>query len=147
VAFGVRPEPSAARAAEQEGVEIRSHNVIYHLTEEIEQALSGLLAPKMHVVEVGKIEVRRTFQVPRVGVIAGAYVTEGIVPRNAKVRLVRDGRIVHEGRIGSLRRFKDDVAQVREGFECGVGIAGYNDIKIGDILEAFREEEVRPAAE
>ncbi len=146
VAFGVRPEPSAERLAEQEGVDIRPHTVIYHLVEEIEKALSGLLEPETEIVELGRIEVRRTFQVPRVGVVAGSYVLSGAVPRNARVRLVRDGRVVHEGRIGSLRRFKEDVARVREGFECGLGIAGYNDVKIGDIIEAFREEQVKPAA-
>ncbi len=139
VAFGVRPEPSASRLAEREGVEIRAHTVIYHLTEEIEKAIAGMLKPQTEIVEVGKIEVRRTFQVPRVGVVAGSYVLEGAVPRSARVRLVRDGRVVHEGRIGSLRRFKEDVGRVREGFECGVGLAGYNDVKIGDIIEAFEE--------
>ena len=147
VAFGVRPDPQAQRLAEQEKVEIRGHTVIYHLVEEMEKALAGLLEPETEVVELGKIEVRRTFQVPRVGVVAGSYVLAGAVPRNAKVRLVRDGRLVYTGRIGSLRRFKEDVAQVREGFECGVGIAGYNDVKIGDIIEAFREEQVSPAAD
>ena len=147
VAFGVRPDPQAQRLAEQDKVEIRGHTVIYHLVEEMEKALAGLLEPETEVVELGKIEVRRTFQVPRVGIVAGSYVLAGTVPRNARVRLVRDGRLVHTGRIGSLRRFKEDVAQVREGFECGVGIAGYNDVKIGDIIEAFREEQVSPVAD
>lgn len=147
VAFGVRPDPQAQRLAEQEKVEIRGHTVIYHLVEEMEKALAGLLEPETEIVELGKIEVRRTFQVPRVGIVAGSYVLAGTVPRNARVRLVRDGRLVHTGRIGSLRRFKEDVAQVREGFECGVGIAGYNDVKIGDIIEAFREEQVSPVAD
>ena len=147
VAFGVRPDPQAQRLAEQERVEIRGHTIIYHLVEEMEKALAGLLEPETEVVELGKIEVRKTFQVPRVGVVAGSYVLNGTVPRNARVRLVRDGRLVHTGRIGSLRRFKEDVSQVREGFECGVGIAGYNDVKIGDVIEAFREEQVSPAAE
>ena len=146
VAFGVRPEPSAERLAEREGVDIRSHTVIYHLTEEIEKALAGLLEPETEVVELGRIEVRKTFSVPRVGVIAGSYVLSGAVPRNARLRLVRDSRVVHEGRIGSLRRFKEDVAQVREGFECGVGIAGYNDVKIGDVIEAYRISPVKPPA-
>lgn len=147
VAFGVRPDPQAQRLAEQEKVEIRGHTVIYHLVEEMEKALAGLLEPETEIVELGKIEVRRTFQVPRVGVVAGSYVLAGSVPRNARVRLVRDGRLVYTGRIGSLRRFKEDVAQVREGFECGVGIAGYNDVKIGDVIEAFREEQVSPVAD
>ncbi len=147
VAFGVRPDPQAQRLAEQEKVEIRGHTVIYHLVEEMEKALSGLLEPETEVVELGKIEVRRTFQVPRVGVVAGSYVLAGAVPRNSRVRLVRDGRLVYTGRIGSLRRFKEDVAQVREGFECGVGIAGYNDVKIGDIIEAFREQQVSAVAD
>ena len=147
VAFGVRPDPQAQRLAEQEKVEIRGHTIIYHLVEEMEKALAGLLDPETEVVELGKVEVRRTFQVPRVGVVAGSYVLMGTVPRNARVRLVRDGRLVYTGRIGSLRRFKEDVAQVREGFECGVGIAGYNDVKIGDVIEAFREEQVSPVAD
>lgn len=147
VAFGVRPDPQAQRLAEQEKVEIRGHTVIYHLVEEMEKALAGLLEPETEIVELGKVEVRRTFQVPRVGIVAGSYVLAGTVPRNSRVRLVRDGRLVHTGRIGSLRRFKEDVAQVREGFECGVGIAGYNDVKIGDIIEAFREEQVSPVAD
>ena len=146
VAFGVRPDPQAQRLAQQERVEIRGHTVIYHLVEEMQKALEGLLEPETEVVELGKIEVRQTFQVPRVGVVAGSYVVAGRVPRNARVRLVRDGRLVYTGRIGSLRRFKEDVAQVREGFECGVGITGYNDVKIGDIIEAFREEQVSPVA-
>ena len=146
VAFGVRPEPSAERLAEREGVEIRPHTIIYHLTEEIEKALAGLLEPETEVVELGRIEVRKTFSVPKVGTVAGCYVLSGAIPRSARVRLVRDSRVVHEGRIGSLRRFKEDVAQVREGFECGVGIAGYNDVKIGDVIEAFRISPVKPAA-
>lgn len=146
VAFGVRPEPSAERLAEREGVEIRPHTIIYHLTEEIEKALAGLLEPETEVVELGRIEVRKTFSVPKAGTIAGCYVLSGAVPRSARVRLVRDSRVVHEGRIGSLRRFKEDVAQVREGFECGVGIAGYNDVKIGDVIEAFQISPVKPAA-
>lgn len=146
VAFGVRPEPSAERLAEREGVDIRSHTVIYHLTEEIEKALAGLLEPETEVVELGRIEVRKTFSVPRVGVVAGSYVLSGTIPRSARLRLVRDSRVVHEGRIGSLRRFKEDVAQVREGFECGVGIAGYNDVKIGDVIEAYRISPVKPPA-
>lgn len=147
VAFGVRPDPQAQRLAAQDKVEIRAHTVIYHLVEEIQKALAGLLEPETEIVELGKIEVRRTFQVPRVGVVAGSYVLLGTVPRNARVRLVRDGRLVYTGRIGSLRRFKEDVSQVREGFECGVGIAGYNDVKIGDIIEAFREEQVSAVAD
>ena len=146
VAFGVRPDPSAERLAEREGVDIRAHTVIYHLTEEIEKALTGLLEPETEIVELGRIEVRQTFQVPRVGVVAGSHVLSGRIPRSARVRLVRDGRLVHEGRIGSLRRFKDDVSEVREGFECGLGIASYNDVKVGDIIEAYREEQVRPEA-
>ncbi len=146
VAFGVRPDPQARRLAEREGVEIRAHNVIYHLVEEIEKALTGLLEPETEIVELGRIEVRRTFSVPRVGTVAGSYVLSGAIPRSAQVRLVRDGRIVHQGRIGSLRRFKEDVARVREGFECGVGIAGYNDVKIGDIIEAFEQKQVEVSA-
>jgi translation initiation factor IF-2 len=142
VGFNVRPSAGARELAEEEGVEIRTYKVIYDAIDDIKAALSNLLKPEERETILGEAEVRQTFRVPKLGVIAGSYVRSGTIPRNASVRLVRDGVIVYEGRIGSLRRFKDDVAEVREGFECGIGLENYQDIKEGDLIEAFRVEEV-----
>jgi len=144
VGFNVRPDPAARKAAEREAVDLRMYRVIYELTDEVRAAMAGLLPPRLEEAFLGRAEVRETFTVPRVGTIAGCYVTEGKVTRGARCRLVRDGVVVHEGAVGSLRRFKDDVREVQTGFECGIGIDGYNDVKIGDVIEAFRIEE-RPA--
>jgi translation initiation factor IF-2 len=140
VGFNVRPERSAAELAEKEGVEIRLHTVIYNLTDEIRQAMTGLLEPRLEEVFQGRAEVRATFKVPKMGTIAGCMVTDGIIPRSANVRLVRDGRVIYEGKIQSLRHFKNDVSEVRTGFECGIGIERFQDIKNGDIIEAFKIE-------
>jgi len=137
VGFHVRPDPAARRAAESQGVDVRLYRVIYEATDEIRKAMAGLLPPTLEEAELGRAEVRQTFSVPRVGTIAGCYVTEGQMRRGASARLVRDGVQVHGGRIGSLRRFKDDVREVQSGFECGIGIEGYNDVKVGDVIEAF----------
>jgi translation initiation factor IF-2 len=128
--------------AEQEKVEIRTYRIIYEVIDDIEAAMKGMLDPIYKEVVMGKIEVRETFKVPGAGVVAGAYVTEGKVARNAKVRLVRDGIVIHEGTISSLRRFKDDVREVAAGYECGIGIEKYNDIKEGDLIEAFAMVEI-----
>jgi translation initiation factor IF-2 len=144
VGFNVRPDPAARKAAEHEGVDLRMYRVIYELTDEVKAAMAGLLPPRLEEASLGRAEVRETFNVPRVGTIAGCYVQEGRMVRNARCRLVRDGVVVHESTLGSLRRFKDDVREVQSGFECGIGIEGYNDVKIGDVIEAFRIEE-RPA--
>ncbi len=144
VGFHVRPDPTARREAESQGVDIRLYKVIYEATDEIRAAMAGLLPPRVEEKELGSAEVRQTFTIPRQGTIAGSYVNEGLIRRNARVRLVRDGVLVYEGRIGSLKRFKDDAREVQSGFECGIGIEGYNDVKVGDRIEAFELEE-KPA--
>jgi translation initiation factor IF-2 len=141
VGFNVRPDPAARRAAESTGVDLRMYRVIYELTDEVKQAMAGLLPPRREEKFLGRAEVRETFNVPKVGTIAGCYVVEGKIQRNGKCRLVRDGVVVHEGSVGSLRRFKDDVREVQGGFECGIGVDGYNDVKVGDVIETYTIEE------
>jgi translation initiation factor IF-2 len=141
VGFNVRPSAGARELAEDEGVDIRTYRVIYDAIDDIKAALSGLLKPEQRERILGEAEVRQTFRVPKLGVVAGSYVRSGVIRRNASVRLVRDGVIVYEGKIGSLRRFKDDAAEVREGFECGIGLENYQDVKEGDIIEAYEVEE------
>jgi translation initiation factor IF-2 len=140
--FNVRPTNTAKQVAEREGVEIRTYDVIYKALEEIEAAMRGMLAPDIEERESGTAEVRQTFRVPNVGVVAGCYVTSGEIFRNNRVRVVRDGAVVYEGNIASLKRFRDDVRSVREGFECGVGVENFNDVKEGDVLEFFETVEV-----
>ncbi len=140
--FNVRPTNTAKQVAEREKVEIRTYNVIYKALEEIEAAMRGMLAPETEERETATAEVRQTFRVPNVGVVAGCYVTSGEVSRNNRVRVVRDGTVIYEGQIASLKRFKDDVRSVRAGFECGVGVENFNDVKEGDILEFFEIVEV-----
>jgi len=142
VGFNVRPEKKAAEEAEKAGVDIRLHTIIYNVTDEIRKAMEGLLDPTLKEVSKGRAEVRNTFKVPKFGVIAGCYVSEGVIPRSAQVRLLRDNRVVYEGKIGSLRRFKDDVSEVKQNFECGIGLERYQDVKIGDVIEAFQIEKV-----
>jgi translation initiation factor IF-2 len=142
VGFNVRPEPKARRAAEQAGVEIRTYGIIYELLDDIELLLVGQLAPDQEEQVLGTAEVRATFKVPRTGTVAGCYVLEGVVQRGAKARLIRDGIVVHDGVISSLRRFKDDVREVAAGFECGIGFESYNDVKEGDNIEAYLIREV-----
>jgi translation initiation factor IF-2 len=144
IGFHVRPEPAARKAAEGQGVDIRTYQVIYEATEDVQKAMVGLLPPTVSESFLGRAEVRQTFNVPRIGTIAGCYVVEGMIRRNALARLLRDGVQVHEGRIGSLKRFKDDAREVQTGFECGIGLEGYNDVKIGDTIEVFVVEE-KPA--
>ena len=141
VGFNVRPSAGARELAEAEGVDIRTYRVIYDAIDDIKAALSGLLKPEQRERILGEAEVRQTFRVPKLGVVAGSYVRSGVIRRNASVRLVRDGVIVYDGKIGSLRRFKDDAAEVREGFECGIGLDNYQDVKEGDIIEAYEVEE------
>ncbi len=140
--FNVRPTNTAKQVAEREKVEIRTYNVIYKALEDIEAAMRGMLAPETEERETASAEVRQTFRVPNVGVVAGCYVTSGEVSRNNRVRVVRDGTVIYEGQIASLKRFKDDVRSVRAGFECGVGVENFNDVKEGDILEFFEVVEV-----
>ena len=142
VGFNVRPNPDARAAAEHEGVDLRTYRVIYQLTEDIQRALVGMLAPERVEETLGEAEVRALFRASRVGVIAGCYVRSGVVRRNAQVRVVRDGTVVYETTIGSLRRFKDDVREVQAGFECGIVLDGFQDVKEGDVLEAFETREV-----
>mgnify|MGYP002571426418 CR=1 FL=1 len=142
VGFNVRPETNAKAMAERDGVEIRLYRIIYDCIEEIEAAMKGMLAPKFKEVVLGHAEVRQTFKVSGVGTIAGCYVKQGKILRTADVRLVRDGIVIHEGKIDSLKRFKDDAREVSEGFECCIGLEKYNDIKEGDIIEAFVNEEI-----
>ncbi|MDX1468893.1 MAG: translation initiation factor IF-2 [Acidimicrobiia bacterium] len=142
VGFNVRPDPKARKLAEQAGIEIRTYGIIYELLEEIEQLLVGQLAPEEKEQVLGTAEVRATFKVPRVGTVAGCYVVEGVVQRGARARLLRDGVIVHDGLISSLKRFKDDVREVATGFECGMGFEDYNDIKEGDQIEVYVIREV-----
>jgi len=142
VGFNVRPEPKARKAAEEAGIEIRTYGIIYELLDEIEQLLVGQLAPDQLEQVLGTAEVRATFKVPRIGTVAGCYVVEGVVQRGAKARLLREGVIIHDGVITSLRRFKDDVREVASGFECGIGFESYNDVKDGDLIEVYVIREV-----
>jgi translation initiation factor IF-2 len=142
VGFNVRPDANARELAAKEGVDIRLYRVIYDAIDDIRAALSGLLKPEQRERILGEAEVRQMFRVPRLGVIAGSYVRSGTIRRNGAARLVRDGVVVYEGRIASLRRFKDDVAEVREGFECGIGLENFQDVKEGDLIEAFEVEEI-----
>ncbi|MBR5516431.1 MAG: translation initiation factor IF-2 [Firmicutes bacterium] len=142
IGFNVRPTTAVQALAEREKIEMRLYRVIYDIINDIEDAMKGMLDPEFKEEVLGKVEVRDTFKVPNVGVIAGAYVTEGKVVRNAEIRLVRDGIVIHEGKISSLKRFKDDAKEVSHGYECGLGIDNYNDVKIGDIIECFHMVEV-----
>jgi translation initiation factor IF-2 len=142
VGFNVRPNAEARVLAEREGVEIRTYRVIYRLTEDIEQALVGMLAPVTTEQTIGEAEVRQLFRVSRLGTIAGSYVTSGVVRRNAQVRVVREGTVIHETSIAQLKRFKDDVREVEEGFECGILLQGFNDVKEGDVLEVYETRQV-----
>jgi translation initiation factor IF-2 len=142
VGFNVRPNAEARALADREGVEIRTYRVIYQLTEDIEQALVGMLKPVTMERTLGEVEVRALFRVSRLGTIAGSYVTNGQVRRGANVRVVRDGTVIHETRIAQLKRFKDDVREVEEGFECGILLDGFNDVKEGDVLEVYETREV-----
>ena len=144
IGFNVRPERSAEELAAKESIDVRLHTVIYNITDELKKAMEGLLDPTFKEVTLGRAEVRDIFKVPKTGVIAGCYVANGRVLRNAQVRLLRDNVVVFEGKIGSLKRFKDDASEVKEGFECGIGIAGFNDIKTGDVIEAYTMEKVQP---
>lgn len=142
IGFNVRPSTNITSIADREKVQIRTYRVIYDIINEVEAAMKGMLDPIYKEVVLGKVEIRNTFKVPGVGVVGGAYVLEGKVQRHAEIRLVRDSIVIHEGKISSLKRFKDDVKEVNQGYECGIGIENYNDIKEGDIIEAFKMEEI-----
>jgi translation initiation factor IF-2 len=142
IGFNVRPDANARELAEREGVDIRLYRVIYEAIDDVKQALSGLLKPREEEIEKGRAEVRATFRVPRVGVVAGCYVLSGRIERGARARLVRDGVVVYDGRVGSLRRFKEDVREVAEGYECGIGLENFQDVHVGDVIEAYEVREV-----
>ncbi|HXI13477.1 MAG TPA: translation initiation factor IF-2 [Thermoanaerobaculia bacterium] len=142
IGFNVRPERSATELADKEGVDIRLHTVIYQLTDEIRQAMTGVLDPKFQEAFQGRAEVRALFKVPKMGTIAGCHVLDGVIPRASTVRLIRDGRVVFEGKIGSLRHLKNDVSEVRSGFDCGIGIERFQDYKVNDVIEAFRVDQL-----
>ena len=144
VGFNVRPDKAAIDSAERQGVDVRTYRVIYQCIEEIEAAMKGMLAPKFRENLLGHAEVRQTIHVPGVGTIAGSYILDGKISRNAQIRVVRDGIVIFEDKISSLKRFKDDAKEVAQGYECGVGLEKFNDIKEGDILEAFVMEEIKP---
>ncbi|OLU37481.1 translation initiation factor IF-2 [Ileibacterium valens] len=141
--FNIRPTAAIRKKAEEEGVEIRLHNIIYKALEELEGAMKGLLAPVYEEVITGQAEVRQIYKVSKVGTIAGCYVTDGMIKRDSGVRLIRDGIVVYTGKLGSLRRFENDVKEVNQGFECGMTIENFNDIKVGDVIEAFEDQEVK----
>ena len=142
VGFNTRPDRTALDSAERQGVDIRTYRIIYDCINEITAAMKGMLAPKFQEKLLGHIEVRQVIHVPNVGFIAGSYVLDGKITRKAQIRVVRDGIVVYEDKIASLRRFKDDVSEVAQGYECGVGLEKFNDLKLGDILEAFVMEEI-----
>jgi translation initiation factor IF-2 len=144
IGFNVRPESRAAELAKQEAVDIRLHSIIYKVEEEIRAAMIGMLEAIERERIIGKADVREVFKVPRVGAVAGSMVIDGNIRRNARARLIRDSVVSWEGNIISLRRFKDDVSEVREGFECGIGLENFNDIKVGDQIEAYIVEKVAP---
>lgn len=140
--FNVRPDGSAQKMAKEKGVEIKCYTIIYELIDDMKKALSGLLDPELIEKSLGRAEVRDTFSVPKIGMIAGCSVVDGKIHRNSQLRLVRDGRIIFEGKVSSLKRFKDDVKEVATGFECGIGIENYNDVKVGDVIEAYEMESI-----
>jgi translation initiation factor IF-2 len=142
VGFHVRPDNNARAAAEREGVEIKLYKIIYEAVEDVRAALEGMLRPEEKEVVLGEAQVRELFKVPKMGVIAGCSVRSGVINRQGRVRVIRDGVEIYDGAIASLRRFKDDVKEVREGFECGIGVENFNDIKVGDVLECYRKEQV-----
>jgi len=142
IGFRVRPDANARHLAERSGVEIKTYEVIYHAVDEIRAALEGMLSPEEREEIVGAAEVREVFKISKVGTIAGCYVTEGHIDRKGRARVIRDGIVQYDGEFSSLKRFKDDVKEVREGFECGIGIHNYNDLKVGDVIECYRVEEI-----
>jgi translation initiation factor IF-2 len=145
VGFNVRANPQAREMARRDGVDIRYYSVIYDLVDDLKKVLSGLLAPRIRENVLGYAEIREVFSISKVGKIAGCMVTEGQIRRGSKVRLVRDDVVVHQGELAQLKRFKDDVREVREGYDCGVALAGYQDIQVGDIIECFELQEVERA--
>jgi translation initiation factor IF-2 len=142
IGFHVAPEEKARLLAEEKGVDVRLYQVIYQVTDEVKKAVEGLLAPEKKEVVDGHVEVREIFKVSRLGTVAGCYVTDGVLNRSSRIRVVRDGKMGFDGKIETLKRFKDDVREVRAGFECGVKVAGYDDVKVGDQFESYHVEEI-----
>jgi translation initiation factor IF-2 len=142
IGFNIRPDARVTEIAEKEGVEIKLYDVIYDAINDVKAAMVGLLDPVYKDVVQGRAEVRDLFKIPRIGTIAGSYVLDGKMLRNSNLRLVRDGIIVYDGKMISLKRFKDDAREVPSGYECGIGLEGFNDVKVGDILESYVKEEV-----
>src|SRR6266851_906012 len=145
IAFGVRPDRKAADLAQQEKVDIRTHSIIYEVSDELKKAMEGLLEPVIQEHYLGRAEVRNTFRIKGTGMVAGCYVQDGVLKRDAQVRIVRDGVVIYTAKLSSLRRFKEDVNEVRSGFECGASIANFNDVKVGDILECFQVQKLTAA--
>jgi translation initiation factor IF-2 len=142
IGFNTRADAAARNAAEASGVDVRYYNIIYEAVDEVKAALSGMLAPVKKENVLGLVDVRQVFRISKIGAVAGCYVLEGLVRRNALVRVLRDSVVVHTGEIDSLKRFKDDVREVKAGFECGMSIKGYNDLKVGDQFEIYEVQEV-----
>ena len=142
VGFNVRPDGGASAMAKREGTDIKTYSIVYELMDDMKKAMAGLLAPEIVEKQLGRAEVRETFTVPKIGTIAGSSVVDGKITRNAEVRLVRDGKIIYTGKLASLKRFKDDAKEVAQGYECGIGIENYNDVKVGDVIEAFQKESI-----
>ena len=140
--FQVRPTVGARRLAETEEIDIRQYSIIYKAIEEIKAAMEGMLSPDIEEKVLGSAEVRETFDITKVGTIAGCYVLDGTIKRTSKIRLIRDGIVIHDGLLGSLKRFKDDVKEVKNNYECGLNIDKYNNIQVGDVVEAYEEVEV-----
>jgi translation initiation factor IF-2 len=147
IGFQVRPSSSARKLAEKEQVEIRLYSIIYNAIEEMKEAMEGLLSARIEEQVTGSAEIRETFKISKVGTIAGCFVTDGTIKRNTKIRLIRNGVVVYTGELGSLKRFKDDVKEVNRGFECGLNIERFNDLKVGDVIEAFEEVAVKQTLE
>ncbi|MDO8666078.1 MAG: hypothetical protein Q7J79_05660, partial [Gemmatimonadales bacterium] len=147
IGFQVRPDSNARASAAREHVDIKQYRIIYEAVEDVRAALEGMLKPEQKEVILGDAEVRQIFKISGVGVIAGCFVRNGVIMRSAKVRVVRDGVPVYEGGLGSLRRFKDDVKEVKDGLECGIGVENFNDLKVGDVIEAFRVDSVARSLE
>ncbi len=142
IGFHVRPDNKARTAADREGVDVRLYKIIYEAVADVRAALEGMLRPEEKEIILGDAEVRETFKVSKIGTIAGCHVKSGVINRTGRIRVMRDGKEVYEGAIASLRRFKDDVKEVKDGFECGIGVENFNDLKVGDMLECYKKETV-----
>jgi translation initiation factor IF-2 len=142
IGFHVRPAGKASQLAEQEGVDIKLYDIIYEALDEVKKAMAGMLAPVLKEKVLGRAEVRQIFSIPKVGTVAGCAVIDGLIRRNAQVRLIRDNVKIYEGRLASLKRFKDDAREVQQGYECGLSIEGYNDVKERDVVESFEIEQI-----